>query len=88
MSGDGFLDQWVAALAAELGVETADVDVQAILDVARDAAHNVMRPAAPVAAFMVGYAAGLKGGGSQPVADAAAAASAAALAWEGTAEAQ
>jgi len=88
MSGDGFLDQWVAALAGELGVATADIDVQAILDVARDAAHNVMRPAAPVATFMAGYAAGLKGGGAQHVADSTAAASAAALAWQGTAEAQ
>ena len=33
-----------------------------LLDLARDAAHGVARPAAPLTTFLVGYAAGLAGG--------------------------
>lgn len=55
------LDDWVAALAAELGVEL-DVDVRGLLDLARVAAHSVDRPAAPLTTFLVGYAAGRQGG--------------------------
>ena len=58
------LDDWVAALAAELDVDPAAVDVRHLLDVARDAAHQVDRPAAPLTTFLVGYAAGLRGGGA------------------------
>jgi hypothetical protein len=68
------LAAWVAELAAALGVDAADVDRDLILDVARDAAHGVARPAAPLTTFLVGYAAGLRGGGSEAVAEAAAAA--------------
>ena len=50
------MEDWIAAVCAELGVE-ADVDVRAILDVARDAAHQVDRPAAPVTTYLMGYAA-------------------------------
>jgi hypothetical protein len=32
--------------------------VKVILDIARDAAHGVERPAAPVTTFLLGYAAG------------------------------
>lgn len=83
MTGDNVLDAWVAALARELEVDPGDLDVQGILDVARDAAHNVMRPGAPIATFMVGYAAALKGGGAQAIADASATVSSAALQWPG-----
>lgn len=63
------LEAWLAAAAAEGGA--ADVDasllseaaVTAILDVARHAAHNVERPAAPLAAFAAGLALGRRGGG-------------------------
>ena len=68
------LDDWTQALAEELGVEL-DVDVALLLDVARDAAHQVVRPAAPVTTFLVGYAAASKGGGAAAVAEACAAAS-------------
>lgn len=51
------LRAWSAALAAELGLDPAtDVPVEAILDVARDAAHGVMRPAAPVSAYLLALA--------------------------------
>ena len=55
------IDAWVVRLATELDLEVEDLDVQALLDVARDAAHSVVRPAAPLATFLVGYAAGRRG---------------------------
>ena len=50
-------DRWVDELRAELGIEE-DVDVDDLLDLARDAAHDVERRAAPVTTFLVGLAAG------------------------------
>ncbi|HZC70441.1 MAG TPA: DUF6457 domain-containing protein [Jatrophihabitans sp.] len=66
------LAAWVADLAAALDVDPEDLDRDTILDVARDAAHGVARPAAPLTTFLVGYAAGLRGGGDAAVAQAAA----------------
>ncbi|MFE3016873.1 DUF6457 domain-containing protein [Streptomyces sp. NPDC059256] len=51
------LDEWIAAVKDELDIEL-DVDVSGLLDLARDAAHGVARPAAPLTTFLVGYAAG------------------------------
>lgn len=56
MSDTTQLEAWVEALAGELGIDTADVDVEALLDIAREAAHSVARPAAPLTTFLVGYA--------------------------------
>ncbi|MFD3868996.1 NTP transferase domain-containing protein [Streptomyces sp. NPDC058623] len=50
------LEQWINAAKNELGIDV-DVDVTALLDLARDAAHGVARPAAPLTTFLVGYAA-------------------------------
>lgn len=50
------LHDWMDELCDALDVEL-DVDESLILDVAREAAHNVERPAAPVSAFLLGYAA-------------------------------
>jgi uncharacterized protein DUF6457 len=61
------VEEWTARLAGELGVDAAAVDVDALLAVARDAAHNVARPAAPLTTFLVGLAAGRDGGGPQAV---------------------
>jgi hypothetical protein len=44
---------WINAVCAELNLP-ADVNVDAILDVARVAAHSVERPAAPVTTFLLG----------------------------------
>ena len=44
---------WINAVCAELNLPT-DVNVDAILDVARVAAHKVERPAAPVTTFLLG----------------------------------
>jgi molybdopterin-guanine dinucleotide biosynthesis protein A len=61
------LDEWIAAVKDELGIEL-DVDTGVLLDLARDAAHGVARPAAPLTTFLVGYAAGRAGGSPAEVA--------------------
>jgi hypothetical protein len=53
-------------------VDAAATDVPLLLDVARDAAHGIARPAAPLTTFLVGLAAGQRGGGAEAVASAAA----------------
>ena len=50
------LDDWTATACAELGLDPADVDVRQILDLARDAAHQIERPAAPITAYLLGLA--------------------------------
>lgn len=49
------LDDWIAAVVADLGL-TEGVDVKAVLDLARDVAHGVERPAAPVTTWLAGMA--------------------------------
>ncbi|MBV2356053.1 molybdenum cofactor guanylyltransferase [Streptomyces sp. J2-1] len=75
------LDEWITAVKDELGIEL-DVDTRVLLDLARDAAHNVARPAAPLTTFLVGYAAALGQGGPEAVAEAARKSAALALRWE------
>lgn len=60
------LNGWVEALEAELGLPPGTVDVGAVLDLARDAAHAVARPAAPVTTYAVGFADGLAAAGGAP----------------------
>ncbi|MFF8843337.1 NTP transferase domain-containing protein [Streptomyces sp. NPDC015127] len=74
------LDEWITAVKDELGVEL-DVDTRVLLDLARDAAHGVARPAAPLTTFLVGYAAARAGGGPEAVAEAARKAVALAARW-------
>ncbi|MEV0260597.1 NTP transferase domain-containing protein [Streptomyces sp. NPDC050617] len=74
------LDEWIAAVKAELGIEL-DVDTAALLDLARDAAHGVARPAAPLTTFLVGYAAAQQGGGAEALAEATRKASELATRW-------
>ncbi|GAB6899728.1 DUF6457 domain-containing protein [Kineosporia succinea] len=64
------LENWVDEVGERLSLSTADVQVAEILDLAKEAAHNVARPAAPLTTFLVGYAAGLKGGGRDEIATA------------------
>ncbi|WP_082099059.1 DUF6457 domain-containing protein [Demequina iriomotensis] len=77
------LEQWVVALADELGLDLAEVDVSALLDVAADAAHSVIRPAAPLTTFLVGYAAGRRGATGADIGPECAKASALAKTWAG-----
>lgn len=74
------LDEWISAVKDELGIDL-DVDTGGLLDLARDAAHGVARPAAPLTTFLVGYAAGQAGGSPEAVAEAARKATALAIRW-------
>jgi hypothetical protein len=56
------LDDWARRLIAALGLDLEQVDIDLILDVARDSAHAITRPAAPLTTFLVGYAAARAGG--------------------------
>jgi hypothetical protein len=71
MTNPNPLTSWLAELAAELGVDSTLVDRDLLLDVARDAAHGVARPAAPLTTFLVGLAAGLNGGSVEAIEEAA-----------------
>ncbi len=55
------LHDFTEAACAELGVPRADVDVTMILNLARDVAHNTVRPGAPVGAYLLGLAVGRGG---------------------------
>jgi Domain of unknown function (DUF6457) len=66
----GVSADWVAELQRELGIDLS-LDVMDLLELARVAAHEVARPAAPLTTFLVGYAAGAKGGSVAAVQEAA-----------------
>ena len=51
------LADWSAQLSAALGLSIS-VDIDDMLALAGVAAHTVIRPAAPLTTFLVGYAAG------------------------------
>ncbi|MEU6337103.1 NTP transferase domain-containing protein [Streptomyces cellulosae] len=74
------LDEWISAVKDELGIDL-DVDTGVLLDLARDAAHGVARPAAPLTTFLVGFAAARAGGDADAVAEAARKAAALANRW-------
>jgi hypothetical protein len=63
------MDDWIDAVKVELGIGL-DVDVDGLLDMTKVVAQNVVRPAAPLTAFLVGYAAAQAGGGPAAVRDA------------------
>jgi hypothetical protein len=77
------LDDWTAAVVAELGIadlvdgRTRDL----VLDMTKDVAHGVARPAAPLTAYLMGLAAG-RAGSTDEAAAYAARISEMALAWE------
>ena len=52
------LDRWVETVCAELRISPQDVDIRAVLDLARDVARGVDRPAAPLTAYLLGIAVG------------------------------
>jgi hypothetical protein len=62
------LATWTTRLSDALGVEL-DIEIDDVLDIARDAAHQVERPAAPVTTFLIGYAAALRGGSADDISD-------------------
>jgi hypothetical protein len=60
------LHDWIDELCDALDIDT-EIDEGLILDVARDAAHNVERVAAPISTYLLGYAAALRGGSPEVV---------------------
>ncbi|WP_168796511.1 DUF6457 domain-containing protein [Arthrobacter echini] len=59
------LHDWTERLLAALELEGTAVDVDSVLGLAGRAAHSVVRPAAPLTTFVVGYAAGIAVGTGQ-----------------------
>jgi hypothetical protein len=63
------LDRWLQIAIEEAGAKNVDPSllyqdaVTLLLNLARDAAHGVARPAAPLATFAAGLALGQAGGG-------------------------
>jgi hypothetical protein len=50
------LDEWTEAVRVALRLDP--IDPKLVLDLARDVAHGVLRPAAPLTAYLVGVAVG------------------------------
>ena len=61
------LEEFIRTTCRALGIDPANVDQDLILELTKDVAHNVVRPAAPIAAFIVGLAAGRAGGDADAV---------------------
>ena len=61
------LDEFLRTACTALGVDRSTVDQDLILELTKDVAHNVTRPAAPLSAFIVGLAAGKAGGDADAV---------------------
>jgi hypothetical protein len=76
------LDAWAAAMRERFGLTEADVPVSAVLDLARDVANGVARPAAPLGAFVAGLVAGRAGDDPAEVRRALEAVTALAGGWE------
>ena len=75
------LHDWIDELCDVLDLET-EVDEGLILDLARSAAHNVERPAAPITTYLLGFAAGASGANPLQIEALAARAQGLADAWE------
>ncbi|MGW5304697.1 NTP transferase domain-containing protein [Streptomyces griseoluteus] len=75
------LNEWITAVKNELGIEL-DVETGVLLDAARDVAHGVARPAAPLTTFLIGYAAAQGKGDAESVAEASAKVADLATRWE------
>jgi len=53
------LDEWAESVCRALDIDTAiGADQAVVLDLARDVAHGVLRPAAPLTAYLLGVAVG------------------------------
>jgi hypothetical protein len=66
------LESWMSQVVGDLGISADVLDRDLLLDLARDVAHGVARPAAPLTAFLVGVAADANGADHDAVADAVA----------------
>jgi hypothetical protein len=75
------LHDWIDELCDVLDLDT-EVDESLVLDLARIAAHNVARPAAPITTYILGYAAGAAGADADEVEELAAKAQRLAETWD------
>ena len=75
------LHDWIDELSDVLDVDT-ELDEALVLDLARAAAHNVARPAAPITTYLLGFAAGSQGADPEAVEALAARAQALADGWD------
>jgi hypothetical protein len=57
------LAEWTALACKELGVDPARVDRDLVLELTKEVAHGVARPAAPLTAYLLGLA---EGSGTAP----------------------
>jgi molybdopterin-guanine dinucleotide biosynthesis protein A len=57
MADHANLAAWVEVATNDLNLTDTEVDIDAVLGLARDAAHHVERPAAPLTTYLLGYAA-------------------------------
>jgi Domain of unknown function (DUF6457) len=72
------LEDWADAVRTELGLEHDDAVQKTVLNLARVAAHQVDRPAAPLTAYFLGLAVGR----GEPLGEAAARIQQLAQAWQ------
>jgi molybdopterin-guanine dinucleotide biosynthesis protein A len=75
--GGTMLEDWIDTVCRELGLDRENVDRDLVLDLAKDVAHGVARPAAPLTAYLLGLAVGA----GQPARDAAARITGLAAGW-------
>ncbi|MER7130237.1 DUF6457 domain-containing protein [Streptosporangium saharense] len=52
------LAEWTELVCRELGIDPARIDRDAVLDLTKEVAHGVARPAAPLTAYLLGLAEG------------------------------
>lgn len=52
------LQEWTEEICLELSLDIGQVDRDLVLDLARDVAHGVARPAAPITTYLIGLAVG------------------------------
>lgn len=62
---DPTLTKWCADVSEALELADVEVDIKKLLGLAGRAAHTVLRPAAPLTTYLVGYAAGLAAGSGE-----------------------
>lgn len=62
------LANWLSAVQRELGLDEV-LDVRLLLDLSRQVAHAVERPAAPLTTYLLGVAAGREAAGGRSSAE-------------------
>ncbi|HYH35052.1 MAG TPA: DUF6457 domain-containing protein [Nocardioides sp.] len=75
------LHDWIDELCDVLDVET-EVDEGLVLDLARSAAHDVTKVAAPITTYLLGFAAGAQAANPQQIEELAGRAQALADGWD------